>query len=619
VRNLVLGLIKRAVLGPNEPPRATSWRSDTGAVHFTPANARAIPVVAAVRSAQRRSAAARRKLLWRVWPYLVSAAVVGILLLRTNWSGTPDGDPALHLKLIKDVAATHSLPTELPYLVARVDDTGGLSMFPYGYTPVYHLVGGMMYALAGLPGVMMINSASAVAVVLVVYAFTGRRAPWHAAGLACAAAFLSPYAQVVFQEVYMEPLVLGLTFPAAWWTYKAMATRSVSIAIIAGLFMGTAIAVRQSALMYAFVLALVVLLHLATTGRLSSARRNREGAWIAAAVGALAIAAGPSLLYLAISTGSIGYADLTLPGMRTALAIDPSANSYIASITKPDASTLVWLDRYQRFLLYSDRWLPLPLACIPLLLFVAGAIHMHGRGGGPRFFARFALLEIAAEMILLVTLHGNPRYVVLSEMLFYSMAPIGAYAIATVVLRHAGRHNARQGAALLLGISLPIVMMSLVPAGHPLSIYLRDDERALRQFRGQEYAEMGAWVNENTAPDALILTPRTYTAELTWQRNVTWVTFYGNAWVVDAITTPDPGTAYALLRAHGVDYVLIQDPPGTYVDRMPATGMRSYLNRSAVDTPFFEIAHMTESTDQYGDVEHGLRLYRVQGDWEGLQ
>ncbi len=109
--------------------------------------------------------------------------------------------------------------------------------------------------------------------------------------------------------------------------------------------------------------------------------------------------------------------------------------------------------------------------------------------------------------------------------------------------------------------------------------------------------------------------PRTYTALLTWDRDVTWVTFYGNAWVVDAISAPDPAEANRVLTSHGVDYVLISDPPGTYIDRMPADGMRSFLQLGASPTPYFTLVHVTQRDEpyEYGSrsISNGLRLYRV--------
>jgi hypothetical protein len=126
---------------------------------------------------------------------------------------------------------------------------------------------------------------------------------------------------------------------------------------------------------------------------------------------------------------------------------------------------------------------------------------------------------------------------------------------------------------------------------------------------------MGEWVNANTRPDAVFLVPRAYTAELTWDRTVTWITFYGNTWVVDAITTPDERQAHDILSRHGIDYVVVPDPPGTYIDRMPATGMRSYLMLGREDLRYFTLVHMTEDEDgltwRGGVATNGLRLYRV--------
>ena len=68
--------------------------------------------------------------------------------------------------------------------------------------------------------------------------------------------------------------------------------------------------------------------------------------------------------------------------------------------------------------------------------------------------------------------------------------------------------------------------------------------------------------------------------------------------------------------SHGVDYVVIPDPPGNYVDRMPADGMRSFLQWDRPDTKYFTFVHATVRDEPYQTrtrvVTNGLRLYRVE-------
>ena len=70
---------------------------------------------------------------------------------------------------------------------------------------------------------------------------------------------------------------------------------------------------------------------------------------------------------------------------------------------------------------------------------------------------------------------------------------------------------------------------------------------------------------------------RWYAPALYFDRTYTWVTYYGNMWVIDAVQAEDSTTAVRILTEYGVDYVVIQAPPGRYVDQMPHGGLRSVV------------------------------------------
>jgi hypothetical protein len=557
---------------------------------------------------------------FRALRFVPAVAVVSTIgawfFVRGTLAWNADGDQALHLALIRQIASTHHLPASLPHLPARVAEGGTVeASFPYAYTPLYHATGALMYTILGVNGVLMINAISAAVIGYVIFAFARRRTPWPVAIIAASAAFISPHVQGPFAGIFMEPMELALLFAGAWLVYVALASRGVQVAVVAGAVLGLSIGTRQSALMYVAVLGMVTLSILYTRGALRGAGLRRELPWLFALCLSTALVAAPSLLFLASHNGGIGYADLTIPGTGSGPHVDPSANAYIASISKPSAPISVWMNRYSRTLLYGSDSFPAWLQLFLLLPAVAGVAHLETRRGAGRFLARWIAFEIVAEIGMYLTLHGNSRYIILSQMLFFTATTVGAYAIARrAVLASAGRPL--RGLAYSLGIVGLFVGMgfAVFPPGY-FDQYTGWLDRDYRAFRGETYADMGAWVNVNTPPDSLILVPRTYTALLTWDRDVTWVTFYGNAWVVDAISTPDPAEANRILTNHGVDYVLIPDPPGSYVDRMPADGMRSFLQLGAPATPYFTLAYVTQRDEpyEYGShsIANGLRLYRV--------
>jgi dolichyl-phosphate-mannose-protein mannosyltransferase len=556
--------------------------------------------------------------LARALPLLAATLTAGIwtyVRMRTTW--TADGDPALHLKLIKDIAETHRLPQQLPHFPARVAEGGGVELaFPYAYTPLYHALGAVFYAIAGVDGVISMNAIAAAVVAFVLFRLVRRRAPSYVAMCVSVAALASPRVQGPFTGIFMEPVVLLFVFVGAWFAYAATASRRVPYGLAAGVFLGLAIATRQSALVYAGVLGLVVLAAMLEQGRLRPARFRRELPWLGAALLGAAVTAGPALLFLMHVNGGVGYADVTIPFTGQPTPIDPVANEYVSSISKPQASFLEWAHRYRRLLFFNEEWLPWWSSIAVVAMVASGCGYLYRLGGSAKFLARWTVLELLIELAMFVTLHGNSRYLILSQILFFSTAPVGCYAVARAFLRwNAARRLTGKAAPLIVVAGSLAFLFMMFPPGY-WHAYRHSYDRDLRSFRASAYADMGAWVNANTDDDALFLTPRTYTAELTWDRDVTWVTFYGNAWVVDAIYESDPARGYEILTRYGVDYVLIADPPGGYVDRMPGTGMRSYLQFGAPPTPHFELVHVT--IDGSGafrargrPVEQGLRLYRV--------
>ncbi len=163
----------------------------------------------------------------RFLPAIIVVSTIGAwFFVRGTLAWNADGDEALHLALIKQIASTHRLPAVLPHLPARIAEGGAVeASFPYAYTPLYHATGAIMYTIAGVNGVLAINAVSAAVIGYVIFALVRRSAPWPIAIVAAVAAFISPYVQLVFSGIYMEPMELALLCVGAWLMYVTMVSR----------------------------------------------------------------------------------------------------------------------------------------------------------------------------------------------------------------------------------------------------------------------------------------------------------------------------------------------------------------------------------------------------------
>lgn len=549
------------------------------------------------------------------WPVCLSMAIGAAVFARTLAVWAPEGDSALHLKLMQDIAATGSLPSHLPHYAARVGEGGEIeAMFPYAYTPLFHALGAAMYRIAGNGGVALMNGAGACIVALVIFKLVSRRLPAVVATAAAMIVFIAPTILSIFTHVYMEPLMLAFVFGGVWYAYVSVHTRRLLHAGIAGALLGLAVATRQSAVIYAATIGCVLLCYVAERCARDVARLRREIPWLLSFAGGFAAFAAPALAYLAYSSGAIGYGDMTLPGSHPKLVVDAAANAYVAAITKPDVSVLAWLDRYRGTVFYTEQWLPTWTTGVPLALAAIGVATLERRGGGGRFFARLVVVELVAEVAMFAVFHGNGRYIIASRMLCFAVMPVGLYACLEW-MRPSLRGRALT--AIARGLAVAGVAFMLIGGGYLSNIRSSQD---LMTLRANAHADVAVWANANTPEDALFLVPRTYTAELYFERDITWVTFFGNLWVIDAISVPDPARAHAILSRYGVDYVLIADPPGNYIDRMPADGMRSYLRLGRASAGYFELVYMTDNdvTINGRQVNHALRIYRVVPQSEAL-
>ncbi|MGB2694335.1 MAG: hypothetical protein WBD55_04010 [Dehalococcoidia bacterium] len=559
-----------------------------------------------------------RTFSWRalVAPTLAFSVVAAYFVIRTLLQVVPEGDATLHLYMMETIANGH-LPRVIPHFAAIVSPGGEIeAYFPYSYTPLYHLVGAGFFKIGGESAVLMMGPLCAGAIAVgIVYLL--RPHPWPAIALAIALIFLHWLTQPIMTWVFMEPMMIAFYVGGLAFYQRSWSERSRRHALLAGLCFGLAVATRQAALLYVAFVAVHAGSSLAIEAW-RGARRDVVRAVFghhACMFAVAALVSLPFLLYLVSMTGTVGYGQFALPGLAPHLTADPEANGYLSSISTPDASAVDWLRGFWSATLYVTRWQPPVINYLPIVLFVAGMVFLVRRGDrSSLFLATYTPVHLLCEMTQYMTIHGNWRYIVGSRVLFYAVVGLGIWWVVTCTYRFVSQRltpgsmaaGAVSGALVIAAIAPMFVTPGLVD-------YLVHQEES-RTEKGRAYRELGAFVQEHVPEDALILSGRWYSSGWYLRRDYTWITYFGNNWVIDAIGTRSPEAAREVLRRYGVDYVVIQSPPPAYVDQMPADGLRQVL---LDDLDHFQLLFRNERVRLYRFWPDGVPTRGIQAGAQG--
>lgn len=534
--------------------------------------------------------------------FLLPALAFGFISIyfgsRAWFMIVPEGDSTLHLHFM-EIVAKGQLPKTIPYFAAIVGE-GGVTeaFFPYSYTPLFHFLGGAVFKVGGESAVLMMNPfwAGIIAVGMV---YLLRSNPWPVGALAIGLFFFHWLTHPVMTWILMEPMMLAFFVGGLWFYQRAWAGYSIRAAALAGVFFGLAVATRQSALLYVVFVALHAggtLLFAFLRGLRGSKVRDkaRNYAVMAATMGLVSL---PFLAYLIWTSGTIGYGDLSIPGIDPQLPIDDVANQYVSAISTPAGTPLAWFNTFWSWTLFTGRWQPQIIAYLAMVFFGIGLWHLATRGDkASRFLASYASVHIVAELVGFLILHGNWRYIVATRMLFSMIVAVGVWYVISAAFQIA-KDGARQHrfAAGMAGTALAAMVIAPTFVSPGLVDYLihRDEDRS---EKGVSYRELGEFTDDHVPEDALILSGRWYTTGWYLRRNYTWVNYFGNAWVIDAISDKNPEVVRDILEQYGIDYIVFQAPLATYIDRMPQGGLRTIV---LDDLEHFQLVFRNERTRLY--------------------
>jgi hypothetical protein len=300
--------------------------------------------------------------------------------------------------------------------------------------------------------------------------------------------------------------------------------------------------------------------------------------------------------------------------MNSSLPIDPVANGYLSNITTPPGNAIDWLHQYWEWTLFTPRWQLAAITYLPLLPFCVGVAYLWKRDDRTsKFLATYVPIHIVGEMTQLAVFHGNWRYIVASRVLFYAVVGVGAWVMVRWMYR-AARAGDSWSPALSGACAAALTIAALAPGfvTPGLMNFLMHQGQSTAA-KATSFEELGRFVDTHVPEDALILSGRWYTSGFYLQRNYTWVTYFGNAWVIDGISNPNPGETRATLEKYGIEYVVIQAPPPTYVDQMPRDGLRQIV---LTDLDHFQLVFQNERTRLYRFWPDGIDADGLSGDRE---
>ena len=536
-------------------------------------------------------------------PALLFLTVLSVLAFNALTRVVFESDSAMHLLFMKIIAGTGHLPTHIPHFAAKVAPGGSVeAWFPYQYTPLYHIVGAGFYKVGGPNAVLLLGPLCGAIVALLLFHLVRPSVAWPFALVGAALVLIHRNSWPVFTWVFMEPMCLVFFIGSLLYYRRLWSGGGRRNAVAAGVLLGLAISTRQTALMYAAFMAMHSFLSV-TWGLRGCTNRwaflRGATATYGLMFGTAGLVALPAVGYLFWMTGNVGYGAIGLPGFVPHLEVDPAANAYISSITTPGLSLVDWADRFKRIILYMNPWSPWWYTYAPLALYVLGtAWLLRKRDKKHTFLATYALVHLLGEFVLFLTVHGSVRYVIASRILFYSVVAVGLFALWHWVFSLLESDApGLWGKRAQVGVLATACVLVFVPAfvSGPYLAHLSNFD-APRSERARAYEELGDWIKQKTPPGSLILSGRWYAPALYFDRDYTWVTYYGNTWAVEASQATDPQASMDILARYGVDYVIVQKPPGSYVDRMPQDGLRHTLLE---DQQHFKLVFRNDRTRLY--------------------
>jgi len=538
--------------------------------------------------------------------YVLSLAVMTIVFVLVSvyaFSANVNGDAFTHAIFGQTIAEEGDLLNSYPYRVMNITE-GEIIFSPIPYSELFHVTLAEMYLYSDLDAFRILSPFLAAMTALAVFLMLRR--------FNLALAFFTPILMtlICIHRLAMVPLMeqtmLFAIFVSLLVYWKFYRTRRMRYAVLTGIFLGAAIATKQTGMLAAA--AIVGHFLLVSLYTWFKQWRSGQSIWrvpkyvvsfLICIIMCLAVAMVP-LADQYERNGTLGYS----PGQTTVPDFIPFSgeiNSWLKGKYPSDPEAVEEMRNYIGYFVTNltvedtaEQYLTFPqmftnsmkdqpfgsnIWIVPdLILLILGVVYLWGRSR----FLTSALLVLATEEFVTTYLFSQrvEQYHIIGLAVFSIFFVAG---ILQMILHIKGWLRNPVTRKVLVASFLMLILVSTsvgyIDIVHK-NLYGADGRQSDSEM--YDFNELGYYVLNNTPEEALFISP--------WgnfnyysHRDCVWINEGGNAYIPDLLKTTNESLAISYLREYNITYIVVnkrQFSRQGVIDYFPDHGLMDYIDES---------------------------------------